>query len=153
MIMLLFFLAALMILGAAFLKDSYNEKIIADNHIYKIKSHYLAEAGMEFALTLLGEEPGCFLEGSLERAIYLDSAAENEGYFVLRWLETGLPYRDGRYTLISRGFYRDNLIHRGAESEIKALLDISFRTAAENGPEGEEDQKQVEITLFRLSGN
>ncbi len=143
--LMLFFSAALMILGAAFLRNSLNERIIAANYAHKIRAHYLAEAGVELALTLLGEQPDYFLQVSLDEPFYLNSGAEEE-YFVLQWLEPGNPEgHEEYYTLISSGFYRHNLKNTGAETVIKAFLTLSF---------GDEDEGKVQtrVALISLSG-
>lgn len=154
--MLLFFLAVLMILGAAFLKDSFNERAIAKNYLHKVKSHYLAEAGVEFALALLGEEPEYFLEGNFGQPVYFNSRAGEEEYFVLQWLKPGIQPEEKRYyTLISNGFYRHHAKNKKAESEIKALLDVRQKTVVEEEPEGVhagEGTGQIEFVLIRLIG-
>ena len=103
MIMLLLFSSVMMILGAALSLELPPERAIAQNYLYKLKAHYLAEAGVELALTLLEEHPEHFWQLSFDEPFYPDNGVEEE-YFVLQWLEPGSPGNEDYYTLISKEF-------------------------------------------------
>lgn len=133
LLILLFLTAVLMVSGAALLKNAFNERMISENYLYKIKAHYLAEAGVELALSLLGEGLEPFLQLKLNEPFYLQKGVEEE-YFILQWLEPGSPAGDEQYyTLVSRGVYRHNQKNRVSEAQIRVLLDLI------QGIDGEED--------------
>ncbi|NMB42035.1 MAG: hypothetical protein GX996_08880 [Firmicutes bacterium] len=162
---LLLFSAALLILGAAFLKESFNERIIAKNYLYKIKSHYVAEAGMELALTLLREDPEYFLREHFAGPYYLGNGTEEE-YFVLEWLGPVSSTENTEiYTLESEGYSSLNPEEKPAKTTIKASLLITYEIEKgnnneEENTEGESSEEEgyeekatvIKITMIELSG-
>ena len=163
LIMLLLFSSVMMILGAALLSNSLQERIIAQNYLYKLKAHYLAEAGVELALTFLEEEPEHFWQLNFDEPLYPDNGVEEE-YYVLQWLEPGCPGgNEEYYTLISRGICRRSMSGVEAQAEIRALLSLNVTTGKGDEPEeevegeeedgGEEEcEKQTQVLLIGLSG-
>lgn len=163
LIMLLLFSSVMMILGAALLSNSLQERAIAQNYLYKLKAHYLAEAGVELALTLLEEHPEHFWQLNFDEPFYPDNGVEEE-YFVLQWLEPGSPGgNEDYYTLISRGVCRRSMSGVEAETEIRALLSLNVTAGEEDEPEEEaegeeedggeeESEKQIKVILIGLSG-
>ncbi len=157
--LVILFAAALLLLGAAFLRSSLQEKLIARNYTQKIKAHYIAEAGMEAALTLLQNQPDYFLchDDGVPVYMYRDCGTGEE-YFRLEWLEADQPADDGEYyTLKAHGYARSAFENRDARAEIKALVRIS--QVEENGEEdnngaGDENGTgKTSITLLHLSGH
>lgn len=164
LIMLLLFSSVMMILGATLLSNSLQERVIAQNYLYKLKAHYLAEAGIELALTLLEEQPELFWQLNFDEPFYPDNGVEEE-YCVLQWLEPGSPGgNEEYYTLISRGVCRRSMSGVEAEAEIRALLSLNVAAGEKDEPEeeaeGEEEEdggeeefeKQIQVFLISLSG-
>lgn len=153
--LVLFVTSVLMILGTAFLKNSLSERAIARNYEYKIRAHYIAEAGVDAALALIGEEPGFFGKNVLSTPVYLNSGEEEE-YFVLEWLQPGSPGGDaGYYTLQSQGYYRNTRNNAGGQAVVKAFLDITIPDKEEDEGEepGETNEEEIKIRFIRWGGS
>jgi hypothetical protein len=144
--LVVFLTAALLLLGAVFLQGSLQERFIARNYTQKIKAHYIAEAGVEAALSLLKKQPDCFLHNSMVDPVYISNGPAEE-YFTLEWLEPGNPKgHHDYYTLISRGYYRHTLKERSAKAVIKMFVEIDF-IEGENG-----DSEETSVVFRYLSG-
>ncbi|MDO9536292.1 MAG: pilus assembly PilX N-terminal domain-containing protein [Bacillota bacterium] len=163
--LVLFITSVLMILGTAFLKNSLSERAIARNYEYKIRAHYIAEAGVDAALGLISEQPAFFLENAVSTPVYLSSGDEEE-YFILEWLQPGSPGGNAvYYTLQSRGYYRNTGNNAGGQAVVNVFLDISFLEEdeefeeEEHGNEEHEDDESresngenIKIKFIRWSG-
>lgn len=162
LLLVLFITSVLMILGTAFLNNSLSERAIARNFEYKIRAHYLAEAGADAALSLISEQPAFFLENVVSAPVYLRSGDEEE-YFILEWFPPGSPGGDAcYYTLQSKGYYRNLGNNAGGQAVVKAFLYISFPEYAEEeeGNEENEDKEsgknekeKIRIKFIRWNGN
>lgn len=139
--------AALLLLGTAFLRSSLQEKLIARNYTQKIRAHYIAEAGMEAALTLLKNQPDYFLHNTISGPVYIHSdSGQEEECFRLEWLEPGNPAgHEEYYTLKAHGYARSTFENRSARAEVKALVRMDW-VEDENGAE------EMSISLLHLSG-
>jgi Tfp pilus assembly protein PilX len=138
--------AALLLLGTAFLRSSLQEKLIARNYTQKIRAHYIAEAGMEAALTVLRDQPDYFLEHGFENPVYMyngGASGQNGEYFELEWRKSAdQTGPEEFYTLTATGYTRSTFENRSARAEIKALMKVDRveeedNTGDEDGVENE----------------
>ena len=144
----IFLTAALLLLGTVFLRGSRQERFIAKSYTAKIKAHYIAEAGVEAALSLLNDQPDYFLHYPEIEPVYIGNGPAAE-YFTLEWLDPGhsLGYKN-YYTLVSRGYYSPAPGERSAQAVIKIFIDI---VAQENGEENK-DTEGTDIVVYGFYG-
>lgn len=157
LLMMLIIVVVLMLPGSALLKNAFNERKMAENYLYKIKAHYLAEAGIEIALALLKEGLESFLDFQQRGPFYFQQGVDEE-YFSLQWLEPGNPAGDKKYhTLVSTGICRHTRRNLFSEAQIRALLELRRETpekdGEENGDEGSIEEEIIKFVLIRLTGS
>lgn len=146
--LVIFITAALLLLGAVFLRGSQQEGLIAKGYTQKIKAHYIAEAGVEAALSLLNDQPEYFLHYTGDNPVYISNGPAEE-YFTLEWLNPGHSrgYKDF-YTLVARGYYSPAPGERSAKAVIKIFIDI---VPEENAEENNNTQK-TDIVIYGYYG-
>lgn len=137
--------AVLLLLGTAFLRSSLQEKLIARNYTQKIKAHYIAEAGMEAALTLLRNQPDYFLKHGFGNPVYMDSgtgSGQDEEYFELEWLELDSSAgQEELYTLTATGYTRSTFEDRSTRAVIEALVRIDRAGEDDAGDENSSEEE------------
>lgn len=123
-LLLVVFLTSALLLGALFLQSSLQERFIARNYTQKIKAYYIAEAGVEAALSLLNKQPAYFLYNNWTEPVFIGNGPA-EAYFTLEWLKPGNPIgHQVYYTLVSRGYYCHTPGERSAKAVIKMFVEI-----------------------------
>jgi hypothetical protein len=152
--LVLFITSVLMILGTSFLKNSFSERAIARNYEYKIRAHYIAEAGAEAALALISEQPGYFMKNALSGTPVHLGSGDEEGYFVLEWLQPGSPGGDVvYYTLQSRGYYGNTGNTAGGQAVVNVFLEIEGSGQQEDEESGESNGEEMIVRLIRWGGH